>query len=290
MSSKNIHTGAIMKLGISFYSYYALWKRGEMDIPAFIHEAKRLGADGVELLEPLWKDKGAEIHAVEDALAATGLAVGVYSVSNNFVKEDPAERIAQIGVINTGVDSAVHFGAKVVRVFAGNTAPGIDLDRAFEWIVEGLAAAAEYAETKGIVLALENHGLLAGKSDQVKAILAAVDSPYVKANPDMGNFLLVHQASHEAVADLAGLAAMAHFKDFRHVPDDYAGFAFTGTDGVKFAGTAVGDGEVALAACLESLRDAGFTGWLNIEYEAEESPLTGVARSVENARALLAAQ
>jgi sugar phosphate isomerase/epimerase len=277
-----------MKLGISFYSYYARWKRGEMDIPAFIHEAKRLGADGVELLEPLWKDKGAEIHAVEDALAATGLPVGVYSVSNNFAKADPAERIAQVGMINTGVDSAIHFGAKVVRVFAGNPAPGIELDAAFAWIVEGLAEAAEYAESKGIVLALENHGMLAGRSDQVKAILAAVDSPFLKANPDMGNFLLVHQAPHEAVADLATLAGMAHMKDFRHVPDDFEGVALASNQGAKYAGAAIGEGDVALRDCLSSLRDAGFTGWVNVEYEASEDPMTGAARSMANARQLLA--
>ena len=58
-----------IKLGISFYSYYANWKRNEMDMPAFIHECKRLGVDGVELLEPLFRDKAAELPGVEAALA-----------------------------------------------------------------------------------------------------------------------------------------------------------------------------------------------------------------------------
>src|ERR1700722_19017366 len=102
------------------WSYVAPWKRGELDIPGFVHECKRIGADGVELLDFFWKDRAAETPPVIAALESTGLPVGVYSVSNNFVKADPAEREAQVDVIRRGVDSANEFGAKVVRVFAGN--------------------------------------------------------------------------------------------------------------------------------------------------------------------------
>ena len=276
-----------IKLGISFYSYYANWKRGEMDMPAFIHECKRLGVDGVELLEPLFRDKAAELPGVEAALKETGLAVGVYSVSNNFVKADSAERREALDKIKVGVDMANHFGAKTVRVFAGDITPGITFDDGFTWIVEGLALGAQYAYANGVTLALENHGKLAGKSDQVEKILRAVASPALKANPDTGNFLLVHEASHDAVEKLATRAGMCHFKDFRCVPDNYEGFAYSSIDGVKYAGTAVGEGEVDLPDCVRSLREAGFDGWLNIEYEASEDPMTGVARSIEYTTKLL---
>ncbi len=277
-----------MKLGISMWSYVAATRQG-MDIPSFIREAKRLDADGVELLDFFWKDRDAELPAVEAALKETGLPVGVYSVANNFVNPDPEARKAQVARITDGVDNAVHFGAKTVRVFAGDVREGIGLASAMDWILEGLKAAADYAYSKGVTLALENHGSLAGRSDQVEMILNGVASPAMKANPDTGNFLLVHQASHEAVAALATRAAMVHFKDFKAVPDDYAGFAYTSIDGIKFAGQAIGEGEVDLADCIQSLREAGFDGWLNIEYEGEEDPHTAVARSVETSRRYLAA-
>jgi sugar phosphate isomerase/epimerase len=275
-----------MKLGVSMWSYVAATKRG-LDIPGFIHEAKRLGVDGVELLDFFWKDQAAELPAVDAALQETGLPVGVYSVANNFAQEEPAQRAAQVKRITDGVDNAVYFGAKTVRVFAGDVRPGLTLETVFAWIVAGLREAADYAHDRGITLALENHGSLAGRSHQVSEILDAVGSPALKANPDTGNFLLVHQASHEAVAALASRAGMVHFKDFKPVPDDYTGFAYTSIDGVKFAGQAVGEGIVDLPHCLQSLKAAGFDGWLNIEYEAEEDPFTGVARSVENSLRLL---
>ncbi len=67
----------------------------------------------------------------------------------------------------------------------------------------------------------------------------------------------------------------------------WKGFAYTGTEGLKFAGTAIGEGEVDLPDCVTSLRQAGFDGWLNIEYEGEEDPFSAVSRSVDYTRSLL---
>jgi sugar phosphate isomerase/epimerase len=278
-----------MKLGISMWSYYRAWKNDGLDIPGFIRTAKDLGADGVELLDFFWKDQEAELPAVEAALAETGLPVGVYSVANNFVNTDPVVRQEHVKRITDGVDMAVRFGAKVERVFAGNPIDGVSFDSALGWIVDGLKQAAAYAESHGITLALENHGLLAGRSDQVQAILIAVGSPALKANPDTGNFLLVHQAPHEAVNKIAAQAAMVHFKDFSEVPEDYPGMTYASLDGLKYRGVALGEGDVALESCVRELASAGFDGWLNIEYEGEEPPATALPRSIEYARKIMKA-
>jgi len=276
-----------MKLGLSMWSYAATHRRGELDIPGFIQEAKRLGVEGVELLDFFWRDIPAEMPNVLAALQDTGLAVGVYSVANDFISAHESERAAQVHKIRDGVDMAVQFGAKTVRVFGGDVTPEFTYEQCLLWIIEGLTEAARYAYDKGITLALENHGRLVGRSDQVEVVLNAVASPALKANPDTGNFLLVHQPSHTAVAALAARAAMCHFKDFKVVPDDYQGFSYTGIEGLKFAGTAIGEGEVDLADCVTALRQAGFDGWLNIEYEGEEDPFSAVSRSVEYTRRLL---
>ena len=276
-----------MKLGLSMWSYAALYQRGQIDLPGFIQEAKRLGVEGVELLDFFWKDIDSELPLVRAALQDTGLEVGVYSVANNFVSSHESVRIAQGRKIRDGVDQAVGFGAKTVRVFSGDLDPAFTYEQCLLWIIDGLRDAAHYAHDHGVTLALENHGKLAGRSEQVETILNAVASPALKANPDTGNFLLVHQASHLAVAELAPRAAMCHFKDFHVVPDDYTGFAYTGTEGLKFAGTAIGEGDVDLVDCVTALRRAGFDGWLNIEYEGEEDPISAVSRSVDYTRKLL---
>ncbi len=276
-----------MKLGISMWSYFRAWRDEGMTIPQFIQTAKQTGADGVELLDFFWRDQSAEMPLVMDALQQTAIPVGVYSVANNFVNPDAQHRAEQLSRITQGVDMAGHFGTRVVRVFAGNPIEGVTLDHAFNWIVEGLSEAAAYAQARGVTLALENHGLLAGKSDQVLRILAAVDNPAMRANPDTGNFLLVHQASHEAVRAVASSSAMVHLKDFKEVGPDFTGFAYDSYDGLRYQGVALGEGDVALQDCIDGLRESGFNGWVNIEYEGDEPAATALPRSVAYARRIM---
>jgi len=276
-----------MELGLSMWSCAALWKQGTLDIPSFVRLAAQWNVDGVELLDFFWRDRDAEMPAVQSALRETGLPVCVYSVSNNFAVPDPAARDRELQSITQGVDCALALGAKIVRVFAGNAPDGIAPEDAFRWITLGLSDAADYAQSAGVTLALENHGLLAGLSGQVSLILDAVNSPALRANPDTGNFLLVQDVPENACARLAPRAAMCHLKDFVAVPPNYHLQAYVAVNGSKYAGTALDEGEVDLPACLANLKQGGFDGWVNIEYEAEEDPLTGVPRSVANARRLL---
>lgn len=293
-----------MKIGVSMWSYFRPWREGKLDIPGFIREAKRAGAEGVELLDFFYGGVGsdkpnvltgemvaAERQLAQEALAETGLPIPIFSIAQNFAQTDPAVREMHLNKIKFGVDEANRFGAKVVRVFAGDVAEGITYDQARAWIVEGLAEASKYAEANGVKLALENHGYLAGRGERVRALIedarAMSGSTALGANPDTGNFVLVEQPSHEAIREVAQYANMVHFKDFTPAPEGHEGFAYTSTSGVRFVGTAVGEGSVDLGACIQTLKDAGFDGWLSVEYEGEEDPFTAVPRSIENARRFL---
>lgn len=273
------------------WSYVRAHKDGRLDIPGFIHEAKRAGADGVELLDFFYRDSAADRQAAQQALRETGLPCPIFSISQNFAKPTEEERRAQLDKIKFGVDEAVHYGSDVVRVFAGDVSEGITFDQAREWIVEGLAEASKYADSKGKRLALENHGTLAGRGEQVKGLIddvrALAGNEALGANPDTGNFLIVNQPSHEAIREVAQYAYMVHFKDFAPEPTGHSGFAYSTIDGRRVVGTAVGEGTVDLAKCIKALKDAGFNGWLSVEFEGEEDPLTAVRRSIENARKFL---
>lgn len=273
------------------WSYVRAYKEGRLDIPGFIHEAKRAGADGVELLDFFYRDVVSDRNNAMQALRETGMPCPIFSISQNFAKVTEEERRAQLDKIKFGVDEAVQFDSEVVRVFAGDVTEGITFHQARSWIVEGLAEASKYAESKGKRLALENHGTLAGRGEQVRGLIDDVrrlaGNSALGANPDTGNFLIVNQPSHEAIREVAKYAYMVHFKDFAPEPDGHQGFAYSTIDGKRLVGTAVGEGTVDLAQCISALRDSGFDGWLSVEYEGEEDPLTAVRRSIENARKFL---
>ena len=293
-----------MKLAVSMWSYFHTWKGGHFNLGTFIREAKKAGADGVELLDFFYnepdKPRREEFsekyleprrRQVMEALKDTGLRVPIFSVSNNFAKTDPELRDLALRKIEFGLAEAAEYGASVVRVFAGDISEGVTYEQAYDWIIEGLAVASKVADEEGMKLALENHGKLAGRGDQVKKIIedvrAAAGNDALGANPDTGNFMLVNQPSHEAIKVVAPLANMVHFKDFVKEPAGHEGFAYDALDGTRYVGMAVGEGEVELGQCIQELKDAGFNGWLSVEYEGEEDPMTAVPRSIANARKFL---
>lgn len=281
-----------MLLSISHYSYFRPYREGRIDIPGFIREAKRLGVDGVELLAPLYREPENDRAQALAALAETGLACPIFSVSNDFAKPDAQLRADELAKIRFGIEEANRYKASVVRVFAGDVKEGVTFEQAREWIVEGLTEASKIAADHGVRLALENHGKLAGRGDQVRGLIeevrAAAGNDALGANPDTGNFLLVDQSSAEAIANVAPFAYMVHFKDFAPAPEGYEGFTYRSLAGKGYMGTAVGEGIVDLAAGLQALEADGFDGWLSIEYEGEEDALTALPRSVANARHLMA--
>ncbi len=275
-----------MKVAVSHYSYFAAHRAGNMNIGEFIREAVRIGADGVELLSPLYRDPTADKVMAKEALAATGLLVPIFSVGNNFVKASASERMEQLDQIKFGVDEALDFGAPVVRVFAGDVTDGVSFDQARTWIVEGLVAASSYARENGIKLALENHGQLAGRGDQIASLIEEVRSQSgndtLGANPDFGNFMLVDECPCCAIIPVAKFAAMAHAKDFGSADSGLRSLA-----GKTFVGTVIGEGEVPIQKCIDELKKAGFDGWLSVEYEGNEDPMTAVPRSVSNLKRMV---
>lgn len=276
-----------MRIAVSMWSFVRDFQEGRIDAEGFVRKAGELGAEGVELLDYFWRDRDAEVGAVKAALKSLGMPVATWAVGNDFVNSDPAERDVSLRTIRDGVDEAANLGAGIVRVFSGNLSEGIGFDDALGWIIEGLAAGAEYAAAHGAKLGLENHGLLAGRSDQVGTIIEKVGSKALGANIDTGNFLLVNQSPDKAVADLARLTVSVHLKDFRAVSADHPGSAYTALDGRKYAGTVIGEGDVDLRACLQSLKDVGYEGYLSIEYEGDEDAAEAVAKSIENTRRIL---
>lgn len=279
-----------MRISVSMWSVVSAYRAGTLDIPGFIHFAQQSGAAGVELLDFFWKDQIAESAAVDAALRETGLSVTAYAVSNDFVNTDAAVRAAQVEKIKAGVDMALHYGSQRVRVFSGDVKPDMTFEQGRAWIIDGLSAAAAYAHSHGVILALENHGKLAGRSDQVRSVIEAVNSPGLRANFDTGNFVLVMQNPSEAALELAPLTGYVHLKDFRQLrTDEPVAHSYGALDGSRFQGTVIGQGDVDLPTVLTRLRAGGYDDWLAIEYEGHGDPLHDVPASVAASLVIIAA-
>lgn len=277
-----------MKLSLSMYSCVRAVQAGQLDLMGFVDYAAAQGVAGVELLDMFWTDAERELPAVKGRIAAAGMDVAVYSISNNFIQPDANARARELADLKRGVDIALELGTAIVRVFSGSAREGVSQEQGSAWILEGLSAGAAYAETRGITLALENHGKFAGRSDQVREIIDAVASPALRVNLDTGNFLPVGQNPTAATKHLADLVVLMHLKDMRRATGAEASHVFADPDGQLLTGCVIGAGLVDLAAIRAIMDGAGYDGWWSLEYEgAEDSLAVGVPRSLAYARALL---
>lgn len=257
-----------MKLGLSMWSVVSPVRAGKIDLPGFIDFAAQQQAEGVELLDFFWTDRDAEIPMVKKRIRDAGLELAVYSIGNDFFQPDAEERARQVKAMLEAVDVANELEVGLIRVFSGNAKQGYSLEDGLGWIVDGLVQGAQYAERHGVTLALENHGLMAGRSDQVRQIIDTVGFPSLRANLDTGNFLLVNQSPTDAARSLADVVALVHLKDFRKAGPDDVEHVYRGLDGEGYTGTVVGEGQVDLPVIVNILKEAGYDGWLSLSTRA----------------------
>lgn len=271
-----------MKLSVSAWSVQENLFSKKMKLVEFIDLCHEKGVDAVELLDCFWEDEK-HIRDIKEYLNSIKMPVSSFSIGNDFVKDEEG-RQEQIEYVKKGIDTAVCLGTKTVRVFSGNVSESISYEEGRRYIIDCFKACAAYAEDKGVVMVLENHGMFAGKSSQVKDIIKTVGSPSLRANADTGNFLLVCESPLEAIKNLKEYIGFVHFKDFRRVDEDGH---YTATDGSMYKGTVIGEGEVPLKDIVEFLYSTGYNGYLSIEFEGEGDPVEGTLRSIEFTRSII---
>ena len=270
------------------WSVHRYWDENKWDTVDFLNYAASINLKGVELLSVLWRNQTEELPQVMEALEKHQIKVSCYSASNNFVSTDSKIRQEQLKEVTDSIDMAVYLSAPVVRVFSGEiTEDNVTYEQGLDYVIDGLTKAAQYAESKGVTLCLENHGLFAGRSDQVIDIIRKVGSPALRSTFDTGNFLLVGQDPNDAIDHLKDYVKHVHIKDFQKVSADEDKEVYKALNGENFQGKIPGEGEVDLHYVLSKIKSTGYDGWISVEFEGIEDPKEGSTCSVEYVNQLL---
>lgn len=64
--------------------------------------------------------------------------------------------------------------------------------------------------------------------------------------------------------------AYMHFKDFIRMDENYEGRAYQAFVRRPVAGRIAGEGSIDLSSLITRLRQAGYDGWLTVEYEGDD--------------------
>ncbi|SHO43060.1 sugar phosphate isomerase/epimerase family protein [Anaerocolumna xylanovorans] len=266
-----------MKLSVSAWSLQEKLFGQEITICDFIHYCHRNGIRSVELLDCFIKGES-DIREITELLARLDMEVSAYSIGNDFVLPDSGERNKQVEYLKKSMDLTRKLGSSRMRVFGGSEKEGIASEYAEDWIVECFQKAAPFAEEKGITMVLENHGLITGKSEQIKRVIERVGSKALKANADVANFILANENSLDAVKALYDQIGYVHLKDLKRVNGEEG---YTALDGSVYQGVVLGCGDVPIAQTILYLKEKGYSGYLSIEYEGLGDPMKDTSECIE---------
>ncbi|MBM82303.1 MAG: xylose isomerase [Planctomycetaceae bacterium] len=249
-----------MKLSLAGYSFNRFlpksWtsetiKDAEMTYDDFFHFCAEHNFDGCEPTAYYFPKEVTNDYLmhVKQLSFRLGLDISGTAIGNDFCLPEGEKRDAQLKMCRDWIDRAATMGAPVIRIFAGKVPKGDNEQAAIERCVAGINECLEYAATKGVFLALENHGGITSTPAQMMRIIDAVkDSPWFGVNLDGGNF-----RTDDPYRDLAVIAPYAVNAQ------------------VKVQVTRDGKKEHAdLGRVVKILKDADYRGYVVLEYEERE--------------------
>ena len=255
-----------LRLSLAAYSmrkYLADSKQGKksMDLFDFVDFCYQLGLPGTELTSYYFPEdvNDAYILKLKRHCHLRGITPSGGAIRNDFCQKDTSKVQQDIEHTKLWTDRYAMLGAPAIRIFAGTQPAGDSWEATIARCVEGCRTVSKYAESKGVWMALENHGGVTTKAEGLLEIVKQVDSPYFGVNFDCGNF-----RSADPYAELAAIAPYAVNAQLK---------VDLSREGKKE--------DTDLERVLKILRDVGYSGWVALEYEASEEPKEAIPRIIE---------
>lgn len=270
-------------------STYSFWRFAEGTPPMMdfcIRQASEMGFDGVELLEVQMQRRDKQyLNALKRQAMVAGLDLCGMSTHQGFVSPDRTYRRANVVKTTASLELAYALGIPTIRVNTGRwgtsgsfdelmenkgiepTLEGYTDDQGFAWVIDAYGELARVAERLGIVMGLENHWGLGRTAEGVLRVIEAVDSPWLQATLDTGNFL------EDQYAQYRRLAAAAVFVQAK----------------TYFGGGVWYELDIDYTRVVETLREVDYRGYVSLEFEGQEDVRTAVPKSLAVLRAAFSA-
>jgi L-ribulose-5-phosphate 3-epimerase len=254
----------MLRLACMSLSYQRAFNAGQMDLFSYIEESRRLDLDGVDLHGAHFISHDTDyLLLLKRACLKRGLTIACVSIPNNFAFA-PDRLEGELAKTRQLIDDAHYLGAPLVRVFAGWS----DNQDEGTWgrVLDCLRQSAEYGESRGVAVALQNHNHngVAATGEKVLQLLADVDHPNLAHVMDTGQYL-----------------------------DPYASMPLT-VDRAVHVRTKIYEIETGEERRLDYsrifpiLRRANYNGFLSIVYEGVEDERAAIAKAVPYLRRMMA--
>ncbi len=265
-------------IAVSTYSFWRFQDGLKLPIEKCIDLASEMGFDALEILHvQMEKEDNAYLQDLKRRALLNGLDLCGMSTHQGFVTPDKDERQRNIDHTVHCIELAYALGIPTIRVNTGRwrtiqsfdelmakrgvepTPPGRTDDEAFAWVIESLEECVKKARECGVVLALENHWGLSRTVAALLRIINAIDSPWLQALMDTGNFL---EDPYDDLETLAPHTCYVQAKTY------YGGGTWYTLD-------------LDYPRIADILRRHRYRGYVSLEFEGREDYVTAIPKSLQ---------
>ena len=274
------------KLSLAQWSLHkAVINEGQSPLD-FAQKASELGYEGIEYVSQLYTK---EIEKEEDpAIGMEKLLVALkeksekYKVTNVLIMVDreghlatldDKERAQTIENHKKWVDAAQFLGCHSIRVNAHGVGT---YEEVAEAAVKGLTELSTYAATKGINVIVENHGGYTSNGQWLSEVMAKVNMENCGTLPDFGNFCMT-----EGYGSIDSKECEDQYDIYKGVTELMPYAKAVSAKSYDFDENG-GQPKIDFAKMLQIVKDAGYTGFIGVEYEGSNlSEVDGINATKE---------
>jgi L-ribulose-5-phosphate 3-epimerase len=273
------------RIGVSSYSFWGFKRDDLRPIDVCLEHAARMDFDGFEILQrQLASVERSDLMKIKRRAFLAGLDLMGYSTHQGFLSPDPDKRKQNIDHTIECLEQAYQLGIPTMRVNSGTWGTSKDFDElmanrgvekpveghteedAYGWVIDAYQKLAVEAENRGVVMGLENHWGLGCTPEGVKRVVDAIGSPWLRVTLDTGNFL---EDPYGRLEKLAADTVLLQAKTY------HGGGVWYTLD-------------LDYPRIARILRGAGFAGYVSLEFEGREDPLTAIPKSLATLRSAFA--
>jgi len=256
------------RISLAEWSLHRTLFSGKLDHLDFARTAKEeFGIDAVEYVNQFFKDKAkdsAYLAEMKNRCTDHGVKSLLIMVDGEGKLGDPDEALRKQAVENhkPWVEAAKSLGCHSIRV---NAASAGTYDEQLKLAADGLMALTLFAEEHQLNVIVENHGGLSSNGAWLAGVMQRVNHPHCGTLPDFGNFSLGDGKYYDHYLGVEEMMPYAKAVSAKSLEFDDAQPLAT-IDRHDPAHPRVLD----YARLIKIVTDAGYHGYVGIEYEGKE--------------------
>jgi L-ribulose-5-phosphate 3-epimerase len=271
----------LFRISLAQWSLHRALRGGQLDNLDFARTTKNeFGIEAVEYVNQFFKDKARDtdyLTEMKKRASGEGVESLLIMIDGEGRLGDPEETRRKQAIENhyKWVEAAKFLGCHAIRV---NAASAGTYQEQVKLAADGLGRLTEFGAQHGISVIVENHGGLSSNGAWLAEVIRAVGNDHCGTLPDFGNFGIDRNKGdwydrYTGVKELMPFAKAVSAKTYDF--DDTRPFVTIDSRWGK---------ETDFLKMMKIVLDAGYKGWVGIEYEGGK---LGEYEGIRKSKALL---